>query len=331
MRPIFQPRLINGPLRDPCLRIDIVGEHRTLLCDLGMADPPGPGRVYAVSDVFVSHMHIDHFIGFDPLLRALVTRDAPLRIYGPEGITASVRGKLSGFTWNLAEEYPLPIEVIEVLPTTMFSTRFECRKKWAEERLWEKEFSGVLLDEPMFSVRAAILDHKIPCLAFALEEPFHINVNKKKLESKGLKTGKWLKQLKDKIRQRAPASTRIRLEYEEGASGPKTMALGCLRKEIILITTGQKLGYLVDAGHTPENRVKIIELMKGASILFSEAYFLDRDRRRAKKSGHLTATQTGMLARKAGVKQLRIFHFSPRYEQCQEQLYAEAEQAFQGG
>jgi ribonuclease Z len=328
MRPIFQPRLINGPFGDPCLRVDLVGEHRTLLFDLGMADPPGPGRVFTVSDAFVSHLHIDHFIGFDPLLRALLTREAPLRVFGPEGITEAVRGKLRGYAWNLAEEYPLAVEVVEILPGRMSATRFECRRKWAETPLWTKGFSGVVLEEPVFRIEAAVLDHKIPCLAYTMEEPFHININKRAIEAKGLRKGQWLKRFKDRIRAGSPPRTRIRIEYEEGVVGPKTASLGRLMTELVIITKGQKIGYLVDAGYSDRNRKEIVRLMAGANILYSEAPFLHKDVERATASAHLTARQAGALAREARVRQLQVFHFSPRYEDQPDLLIEEAQQAF---
>jgi hypothetical protein len=41
MRPIFQPSLVNGPLADPALFVDVLFERRALLFDLGdIADAP---------------------------------------------------------------------------------------------------------------------------------------------------------------------------------------------------------------------------------------------------------------------------------------------------
>ena len=64
-----------------------------------------------------------------------------------------------------------------------------CQAMFREED--EGPFSapgGVLLDEEAFRVRAVTLDHRIPCLAFALEENQHVNIWKNRLDEMGLAT-----------------------------------------------------------------------------------------------------------------------------------------------
>src|SRR3546814_15349560 len=58
-----------------------------------------------IRDVFVSHTHIDHFIGFDQLLRILVGRDRTLRLFGPAGFLDQVEHRLAGYSWNLVHRY----------------------------------------------------------------------------------------------------------------------------------------------------------------------------------------------------------------------------------
>ena len=45
-------------------------------------------------------------------------------------------------------------------------------------------------------MRATPLDHRTPCLGFAIEEGMHINVWKNRLLAMGLQTGPWLKEMK---------------------------------------------------------------------------------------------------------------------------------------
>ena len=91
-----------------------------------------------------------------------------------------------------------------------------------------------------------------------------------------------------------------------------------LKQEIVTITPGQKIVYVADCCYSPDNVEKIVTLARGADIFFCEAAFLDRDRDKARAKDHLTARQAGIIAREAGVKQLNIFHFSPRYEESPE-------------
>lgn len=56
------------------------------------------------------------------------------------------------------------------------------------------------------------------------------------------------------------------------------------------------------------------ELAGGADLLVHEATYAQRDKELAVRSGHSTAQEAAQLAAEAGVKQLCLTHFSPRYE-----------------
>ncbi len=80
--------------------------HRrdALLFDMGDLSALSTRDLLRVSRVFVSHMHMDHFIGFDALLRVHVGREKTIRITGPEGICERVHHKLQGYEWDLADK-----------------------------------------------------------------------------------------------------------------------------------------------------------------------------------------------------------------------------------
>jgi ribonuclease Z len=82
MRPIFQAELINRPFGDPGVFIDLKFERRAILFDIGDIAVLPTGKVLRVSDVFVSHTHMDHFSGFDHLLRVCLGRDTGVSLYG---------------------------------------------------------------------------------------------------------------------------------------------------------------------------------------------------------------------------------------------------------
>ena len=54
---------------------------------------------------------------------------------------------------------------------------------------------GRLLVEPAFEVRCAVLDHRTPCLGYALQEATHVNVWRNRLADLGLVPGPWLREL----------------------------------------------------------------------------------------------------------------------------------------
>lgn len=73
---------------------------------------------------------------------------------------------------------------------------------------------------------------------------------------------------------------------------------------------------------------KIIPLIEGVDLLYHEATFAESELPRAKATLHSTALQAGTIARRAGVKQLIIGHFSARYSN-QQLLLDEAKTAFE--
>lgn len=328
MKPTFQPRLANGSWGDPALYIRIRWARRALLFDLGDLSPLSPGELLKVTEAFVSHTHLDHFVGFDHLLRTILGRDRALTLFGPPGLIANVEGKLQGYTWNLVEGYPLRLEVFEVHEERLQGASFACREAFRRQDLSPRPFLGELWNEPGFTVKAVQLDHQIPCLAFAIEEPFHINIDKERLARLKLPVGPWLNQLKERIRAEAPDDTPIAVPRPKGEG--QIFFLGELKAAMVNITTGQKIAYVTDAYYSPENAARIVTLAKGADLFYCEAAYLDHDRSLAEERYHLTARQAGLLAKEARVRRLALFHFSPRYQGDAEAFYREAREAFGG-
>ena len=79
-----------------------------------------------------------------------------------------------------------------------------------------------------------------------------------------------------------------------------------------------------------DTKEKVIELAHGADVLYCESLYLEQEADKAWERYHLTAKQAGILARKAGVRELVVFHFSPRYTGMEESLRQEARAAFLG-
>jgi len=283
--------------------------------DMGFTGTLSARDVLRTTHIFISHTHVDHFIGFDHVLRICLKREHALHLFGPEGFIDCVEGKLAGYTWNLIEGYPFVISVSEVTGTQVRRAVFKARNSFKREELESEPFTGVLFRDSSMTVSAALLDHQVPCLAFSLEEDFHINIDKVKLSTMNLPVGPWLNELKAAIRENKTAR-----EFMINGKAHQFYDV----RDVAAITRGQKLSYVVDALGSEENMKKIVKLVKGADTLYIEAYFLDEDRERAKERYHLTARDAGRIAREAGVGRMEVMHFSPRYRNEPERLIQEA-------
>jgi ribonuclease Z len=116
MRPFLHASLVNGRFGDPALYVEMLFEKRALLIDLGDITFLPPRKIHRIEHVFVSHAHIDHFVGFDVLLRVLVGREKTVHLFGPSGFIERVAHKLHGYEWNLADlfQYDLGFAVTEI-------------------------------------------------------------------------------------------------------------------------------------------------------------------------------------------------------------------------
>jgi ribonuclease Z len=322
--------MVNDPFGDPALYVEVLWEHRALLFDLGDIRALRPAKALKVSHAFVSHTHIDHFIGFDALLRVMLNREKVLKVFGPPGFLANVQGKLAGYTWNLTADYPFSVEAAEIHEDRVLTRSFHCQERFVPGEEESKAFKEILEEDGRITVRASHLDHLVPSLAFALEERFHINIHKERVTQMGFSIGPWLQDLKAALWREEKDEFLLQVPcLEKEDRQVKEIPLERLRK-LVTITPGQKIAYVADCQYNEKNIKRVLKLVAGADVFFCEAAFLDRDRERAKERAHLTARQAGELAREAKVKRLEIFHFSPKYEKEAKALYREAEEAFRG-
>lgn len=334
MRPIFQAELVNRAFGDPGLYIDLKFAKRALLFDIGDITELPTRKLLRISDVFVSHTHMDHFVGFDHLLRVCLGRDAGVSIYGPPHFVSQLEHKLAAYTWNLVENYATDFVVIahELHPDgRVHRAQFRSRRRFEREPLQEAvAHDGTLLEDQQFKVRARMLDHHgIPSMAFSFEEGTHINVWKNRLDELGLPTGPWLTQLKRKVREAAPDDTPIRVHWRtrEG-SRDKTFELGQLKRNVLEFLPGQRVCYVTDVAGHQQNTQALIEFLRDTDLLFIEAVFLHEDLDHAERKAHLTAHQSGAIARAARAKIAVPFHFSPRYLGRDDELRREFESSW---
>lgn len=340
----FDAQLLNGPFGDPALLVDIPEARRTFLLDVGDLGALPPRKAMRVTDVLVSHAHMDHWCGFDRLLRLSLGRDRRIGIFGPPGIADRVGHKLRAYTWNLLDGYGndlafLVTEVGEDGPVAR--SAFRLRAGFAREsptggdEAWPaREAAGspvVLAEDGGLRVSATTLDHGTPCLAFAIEERTRANVWRNRLAELGLGVGPWLRELKALALAGAPDDTELTARWrgDDGVVNERACTLGEVAGHALTVGRGRKLAYVTDTAWTAPNLARAVGLARGADVLYVEAPFPDRDRERAARR-HLTALQAGTLARLAGVARVVPFHFSPRHAHEEATLRAKVTAGFGG-
>ena len=143
---------------------------------------------------------MDHFAGFDRLLRVCLHRTTPLHLIGPAGFADHVEHKLRAYTLNLLDEDSVDF----VIAASEFSgagfdqvCEFRAREAFRRREMPPVCLSpGLLLDEEKFWIEGAVLDHGVPNLAFAFGEKLRVNVWREGLNWLGLPVGPWLREAK---------------------------------------------------------------------------------------------------------------------------------------
>ena len=335
MRWLFEPRLTNEPFGDPGIYVDFRDERRSLLFDVGDIASLPPRKLMRLSHVFVTHTHMDHFAGFDRLLAVILGRKARLALFGGPDFIAHVEHKLRAYTWNVVHRYDeLVLDVCEIHPDGRGRcARFSTRSNFVRESETSFTLDGdVVHDEAAFRVRARFVDHDVPCLAYAIEEKAHVNVAKDRLDALGVSTGAWLRELKHAVLSGAPDTSTIELRWHDrDGDHAMTRSVGELRHLILDVVRGQRIGYATDLRYTEANVRTLVELFADVDVLFIECVFLEEDAEHGARKNHLTAAQAGTIARLAGAKAVKPFHFSPRYEGREAELIGEMRTAWGGG
>ena len=300
-----------GPNGDPSLYVEPVNLPHAFLFDCGILHLPH-AKLLRVEFLFLSHTHLDHFIGFDSWLRVHLGGEKTLHVIGPAGTAQHVFHKIHGYVWNLAETVYLKFRVTEVDPLKSFqllpSNQYQLESIPAEPPVIDSKGEWLFRFQPLQHL-------SIVSCGYRLFTPDSWRVNEEELQKTGLKPGPWVKEVKTK---------------EEGTITveEKQLEIADLRKQLLYFAPGYSITYITDAVYHQQNLEKMIDLARGTDHLFCESSFLKEDEERASRTHHLTTVQAATIAREAGVKQLHLFHFSRRYPGLEHVFLREAREIF---
>jgi ribonuclease BN (tRNA processing enzyme) len=308
--------LVNGVFGDPLLHVRLRHARRSLLFDLGEGSRLPARIAHQVSDVFITHTHIDHIAGFLWLLRSRIGEPSECRLYGPPGLAANIDGLMRGILWDRVGDAGPRFEVFELHGQRLQRFGLQAGRPGCALLAVQPAADGVLRSEPGFRVRATTLEHVSPVLAFALEPAPQINVRKDRLLAQGLTPGPWLGELKRHLQAGEHTAT---VTLPDG----RVDSTAALADELVLVSPGKKLVYATDFSDSADNRRQLVALAHGAHTLFCESTFLEADAAQAARTAHLTTRACAEIAEAAGVARLVPLHFSRRYEDDPARIYAE--------
>ena len=123
--------------------VALVREGETLLFECGEGTQRQMMRYgvsFALSEIFFTHFHADHFLGVIGLIRTLglQARVEPMRLYGPRGAK-----KVLGQAIELGvERVPFKVEIEEVKPGTTLRTTDDGRREGYEIQVFGTEHGG---------------------------------------------------------------------------------------------------------------------------------------------------------------------------------------------
>ena len=323
-RTISEAFLVNGSTGDPVLYVDYPGRDDALLFDAGELGTLDIGRLGDLAAVFITHHHVDHFIGLDRIVRANLDQDKTLHVYGPDGTIRRVYDRITSYEHPFFPFQKVVFKVHEVVEGRLRWAELDCARRFPEPEVAERTLRGrvpVIYANDDLSVEAALVDHTVPCLAFALVEKPGVHPDASRMAEGPLRPGPWVGRVLDLLRDGAAPETPV--EIDGGR-----FALGALAERYFTTSKGARLAYITDTAWSESSRPALLKLAHRAHRLYCDSYYAATELRQAQAYRHMIATQAAVLATAARVEELVLIHFAPRYRGRYEQLLEEARGVF---
>ncbi len=333
---IFETKIPNGPSGDPVLYCLSQKTGEALLFDLGDLSNLSHKEILKVRHVAVSHTHLDHFIGFDRLLRVNVPHFKPFELSGPSGLIKNVQGKMNAYCWNLLEPGQLEIRVHEIDESGTVTTAliasdhgfvpvFEARALLKvspdDPPLPNRPAACVMVLEDGTRIETIVVDHGTPVCAYMLQSPSRYYVRDGALDAHNLEAGSWIREL-----QIAMSDHETDKVFEIHG---QSWRAGDLSGKILNRVQTKPLAYLTDFIFSQGNLARLQQAFCGVERVVCETNYRTTERERATQKKHLTTKQAALIAASLGARELETFHISNLYADCVDQAQDEAQRFFQ--
>lgn len=315
-------RLVNGSIGDPVLYLDYPGATNAILFDAGDNAALSLKELGDLECVFITHHHVDHFIGLDRIIRANIDQDKVLHLFGPPGTIQKAYDRIKSYEYSFFPFQMIRVKITELHAGFVRSGLLECTKKFPEPTLVDEPWAGgVCYQTPHFSVQAVPVEHTVPCFAYALTESSGYHPDPAKIARGSLRPGGWIAEVLNQLRSGTSLDSRLSV-------GGGSYTLGGLAEEFFTQTTGAKIVFITDTLYSEAVQPSLVKLAKGATRLYCDSFYLKTHLKQALKHKHMIASHAAELAKAAKVEQLELIHFSQRYQGDYQPLIDEAAAIF---
>lgn len=317
------PTFFAGLLDDPLLLLRTRPDGRHLLFDCGQLQHLAKRIFTRLDAVFISHAHMDHWMGMDTVIRQLIAADRTLDIYGGPGLADKFEHKLRAYDWNLAEDYWSSFRVHEIGGDGVSCDLFSGAESFLRRSLPAGQDSGwKIYENDYLEVLARSCDHRMPSLVFRVNERPPYRIDPRRIEELGLLPGAWLGELKHCFLRRLDYPERLVVPGRDGHN-VVVSDVAALSAKLLEPRPGHAIGYVSDIGFTPDNRNTLNELLHGVDLLVCECTFLAEAEARARASSHLCTADLNRLMNELRPGYVLPMHLSRSYSRRSEELYHE--------
>ncbi len=317
------PTFFAGLIDDPILLLRTRPNGRHLMFDCGQIHHLAKRTFTNLEVIFISHAHMDHWMGIDSVVRQLIAAGKIVDIYGGPGLADKFEHKLSGYDWNLAEDYWSSFRVHEIYPEHIRCALFSGADSFIRKEFEpEARIGSLIYRNDYLEVHSAACDHRVPSQIFRIDENPDFRIDRNQLDKLGFLPGRWLAELKNCHLKKREFPEQISVPRRDGTDSVIHDVKG-LSESLLKPQAKYSLGYVSDVGFTPENRKKIIELMTGVDLLISECTFLGEARERARNASHLCTEDVNQLLAELEPNYYLPMHLSRSYSRRSAELYQE--------
>lgn len=322
----LEPTFFAGLFDDPLLLVRVRPSGRALLFDCGKMHHLAK-RVYTSIDaIFISHAHMDHFMGMDSVVRHSHASPRTIDVFGPPGLAARMAHKFACYEWNLADTFWGNFRVGEVHDGRVVKTLYSGPEGFSARPDGE-ESGAVIYRNDYLTVRAATCEHRIEVLAFRVDEGGAFVLDESRMAQEGVVRGEWLKDLEKLFHAGTMHGSDVRYAARSGDGVEERRAADAweLYQRIRKIETPASIGYVTDIGFSEENLEQLTALIDGVSLLVCECAFLSSEQTKARLSRHLCTSDLNLILDRLRPRYVLPMHFSKTYQRRSDPLYQEIE------